>query len=130
MIKKLILLIAAGASSCSYAKNIICEYPEKDIGLGIPKISWETGTNIFKQYDILGYTTVGKYKEIDEFYTNNYTINARVRLNSSTYHEYRIVPTKNKNEYNVAMATFKKYGENEAYMTDAKSFVPYRCLSL
>lgn len=130
MIKKLILLITISASTCSYAKSIICEYPEKDVGLGIPKISWETGTNIFKQYDILGYTTVGEYKETDEFYTNNYTLNARVRLSNIRYHEYRIVPTRNQNEYNVAMATFQKYGENEPYMIDAKSFVSYRCLSL
>lgn len=130
MIKKLTLLITVLVSSCSYAKTVICEYPEKDLGLGIPKVSWETDTNIFKQYDILGYTSVGSFKETDEFYTKIYTLNATVRLNNTTYNEFRVVPTRNKNEYSIAVATFKKYGNNAPYMTDAKSFEYYTCLEL
>lgn len=127
MLKKLVIVCAVTASSCSFAHTVICKHVQSRAGLGIPKISLDTDTKVFKQYDMMGTISTGRYKETEQFSDYVYILNAKVHLNDTVYNEFRIEPTTDKSQYNISMATFNKSKTNEFYLISAKSPALYQC---
>jgi hypothetical protein len=130
MFKNIVLLGFCLLSFNAFSKVTVCEYKERGVGIGIPKVSWDSETNEFKVQNILGYFNTGKFKFTEEIYDSSYAMNTYVKLNNYTYDEYRVVPTRNKSIFNISVVTFSLNSEGKSHIVKAKSEVPYECITM